>query len=292
MAFDVRDLVDEGSSAAVYRLPEKQVLKLFRDGMAEELVRYEYDAARFAHDLGIFVGRPVEMRRLDDRWGIIFEDLERPTLRVELNRKPLRQWASLKALAERHAQIHQHPGKDHLVFQRHALLRRIESAHVSDALKCAALNVLDDLPVGDRLCHGDLHPGNAIMTGQGLAIIDWFKASIGHPATDIARTELLLRFAQYGVRLRHIPLLRVRRHVAAASYLRFYAKASGLALNDISHWRLPVGVAWLQGQDGIHEDGLRKLLARLARKHVEKAQNILKIYVDLLPLPLIALQSC
>jgi len=96
MAFDVRDLVDEGSSAAVYRLPEKQVLKLFRDSMAEELVRYEYDAARFAHDSGIFVGRPVEMRRFDDRWGIIFEDLERPTLRVELNRKPLRQLASLR----------------------------------------------------------------------------------------------------------------------------------------------------------------------------------------------------
>jgi hypothetical protein len=37
--------------------------------MAEELVRYEYDAARFAHDSGIFVGRPVEMRRFDDRWA-------------------------------------------------------------------------------------------------------------------------------------------------------------------------------------------------------------------------------
>ena len=38
-----------------------------------------------------------------------------------------------------------------------------------------------------RLCHGDLHPGNVIMAGEGPVIIDWFDAARGDPIADIAR---------------------------------------------------------------------------------------------------------
>jgi thiamine kinase-like enzyme len=42
------------------------------------------------------------------------------------------------------------------------------------------------------MCHGDLHPGNVIMAGDGPVIIDWFDASRGDPVADIARTSLLM----------------------------------------------------------------------------------------------------
>ena len=44
-----------------------------------------------------------------------------------------------------------------------------------------------------RLCHGDLHPGNVILSGRGPVIVDWFDVAIGDPVADVARTSLLLR---------------------------------------------------------------------------------------------------
>jgi aminoglycoside phosphotransferase (APT) family kinase protein len=43
-----------------------------------------------------------------------------------------------------------------------------------------------------RLCHGDLHPANIIVTAAGPIVVDWFDASRGDGTLDIARTSLLL----------------------------------------------------------------------------------------------------
>ena len=43
-----------------------------------------------------------------------------------------------------------------------------------------------------RLCHGDLHPSNVILTRDGPVIVDWFDASRGDPVADVARSSLML----------------------------------------------------------------------------------------------------
>ena len=43
-----------------------------------------------------------------------------------------------------------------------------------------------------HLCHGDLHPSNVILSPRGPMIVDWFDASRGDPAADIARSTLVL----------------------------------------------------------------------------------------------------
>ena len=48
------------------------------------------------------------------------------------------------------------------------------------------------------MCHGDLHPGNVIMAGDGQVIIDWFDASRGDQVADIARTSLLMSVRAHG----------------------------------------------------------------------------------------------
>ena len=40
-------------------------------------------------------------------------------------------------------------------------------------LATGVLALLESLPPGDGLCHGDLHPGNVIMTAEGPRLIDW-----------------------------------------------------------------------------------------------------------------------
>jgi Phosphotransferase enzyme family len=47
---------------------------------------------------------------------------------------------------------------------------------------CAALI---DLDVPDTLIHGDLHPGNIVLTANGHVVVDWSNAAVGNPFVDL-----------------------------------------------------------------------------------------------------------
>jgi aminoglycoside phosphotransferase (APT) family kinase protein len=48
---------------------------------------------------------------------------------------------------------------------------------------------------GDALVHGDLHPGNVMLTTDGPLVIDWTNAVRGPPGADVAVTWLLMAAA-------------------------------------------------------------------------------------------------
>jgi hypothetical protein len=57
--------------------------------------------------------------------------------------------------------------------------------------KAFALSLLDGLPEGSALLHGDFHPGNILSEGGKYFIIDWFGVTKGDPVSDVAHTYLL-----------------------------------------------------------------------------------------------------
>ncbi len=77
-----------------------------------------------------------------------------------------------------------------------------------DAIMLAALHrSLAAIPIGDTalpsegerresFVHGDLHPGNVMLTTDGPVVIDWEGARIGACDTDVATTWLLLETAE------------------------------------------------------------------------------------------------
>jgi aminoglycoside phosphotransferase (APT) family kinase protein len=68
---------------------------------------------------------------------------------------------------------------------------RMAAAAVDPSLAAA----LDMMPAGDRpprMCHGDLHPSNVILTARGPMLVDWFDAARGDRISDIARSSLTL----------------------------------------------------------------------------------------------------
>ncbi|HDS29201.1 MAG TPA: aminoglycoside phosphotransferase family protein, partial [Candidatus Acetothermia bacterium] len=132
----------------------------------------------------------------------------------------------------------------------------------------AATERLRGLPEGDRICHGDFHPDNVLMTSRGPMIIDWGPATAGHPAADVAWTILLFRYAGVppgtprGIRA----LLAALRRLMLRTYLRTYARCGGLSRKEIQPWLLPVAI--LRLGDGIVEerDALQALIGRELRR--------------------------
>src|SRR2546426_971994 len=54
------------------------------------------------------------------------------------------------------------------------------------------LALIDRLPPGDNLCHGDLTPGNVIMTADGPKLVDWVSAMRGPAVLDLGFLHVIL----------------------------------------------------------------------------------------------------
>lgn len=256
-------LIGSGGSAEVFRLDGGRVLKLYREGLDPGIIAREHDGVRHAQEQGLHVARAFGTQEHGGRHGIIFEELTgKPLLRHVLLR-PLHSRAILRRFADYHAQIHRCSGEG-LPHAQHDIVHvRILNAEADDRLKQMALDRLLAIPRGNRLCHGDFHPGNAILTRHGIAAIDWSNGSIGDPAGDVARTELLLRHASHGPLLRRFPALRRLRDMTADLYLAQYRETSGLSDEGVERWRLPMAVAALVPGSLVHREAL---LARLQRQ--------------------------
>ena len=94
------------------------------------------------------------------------------------------------------------------------LERQIKSVHkLDEKQKENILNKLHSIKFDSRLCHGDFHPFNLILSEKNVSIIDWVDACSGDIRADVFRTYLL--YAQS-----HIEL--------AEMYLQIYCRNTDL----------------------------------------------------------------
>jgi Ser/Thr protein kinase RdoA (MazF antagonist) len=107
-------------------------------------------------------------------------------------------WALLgyaRTLAEAQIRINNVQAPADLPGIRQTLATRIDAAALRPQRRDFARRILDGLPAGDRLCHGDFHPGNVLVGADRVSVIDWANATRGVPEADYARTVLLLEQA-------------------------------------------------------------------------------------------------
>src|SRR6266581_1668189 len=128
---------------------------------------------------------------VDGRPGLVAERIVGSDLMSLLTGSPWLFLRAATAMATTHAAMHECQAPASLPQLNDELRQRIELAPILRTdLASYALDVLDGLPAGDRLSHGDFHPGNMMGTWETLAVIDWGDASRGDPLADVARTEL------------------------------------------------------------------------------------------------------
>ncbi len=224
-----------GRTAAVYAWGDGRVLKLFCDGFTERAVEHEAEVARAIHACGQPAPAVHDVVCVSGRYGIVYERVDGPTMLDMLRQKPWRLLRYARQLATLQAHMHACAGPSEIPPQRERLAGRIRRADaLPDDVRDGVLSALADMPEGDRMCHGDLHPGNIVLTAMGPVIIDWMDATRGNSLADVARSSVLIMgFAQeQGAGLLLRPFLRVFH----AIYLRQYYSLRPGGKRQVRRW--------------------------------------------------------
>lgn len=253
MNVDLGQPIAYGRTAEIYAWQEGQVLKLFYDWFELERIAYEARIGEAIHASGLPVPAVSGMLRVNDRNGLVYQRVDGDSMLNSLFRKPWRVLRYAKRAAELHAEMHASTTQANIPSQRQILTGKLRHAQALSAnLRSKVLIALESMPGGDRLCHGDFHPGNILITNQGEIVIDWIDTSSGNPLADLARTTIITLGAADCQVQGALPRAFVR--IFHTAYVRHYFRLRPGGKQEYDRWlpivaaaRLSENIAELEG---------------------------------------------
>ena len=267
---ELGEKIASGRSADIHAWNRGQVVKLFLPACAQ-VAETEATAARLAAAARLPVPAFFGRIERDGRVGLVFARVDSPSLDIRMQRRPWQARQCMRSFARLHAQIHSVCAPD-LASLHERLAERICLAVVDEGLKNAALRLLAHLPEGDRLCHGDFHPGNVLLTPAGPIAIDWPNAARGVPDADVAQSILLFRHAAPLTVPIGRTFLRLGRSFAARSYVSAYLAAGTVDRDACDRWLPVLAVARLA--EGIASE--RQKLISLAQRALRRDAPVVR----------------
>lgn len=231
--------IAQGRTAEVYVWDDQHVLKLYRDWWPDSEVENEARIARAVHHSGIPSPAVGEIIEVSGRRGLVYERVVGISMLRDMNAHPWTIFQHARTLAELQVKINQQsisglPSyKDRL---RHDVNR---AEQLTEDLRKKALALLEVLPAGNQLCHGDYHPGNVILTKEGPIVIDWLTACSGIPWADVARTSMILNIGVKSAGKQVSTLIRLMVILYYRMYLQRYRALVPDSQNELNRW-LPV----------------------------------------------------
>lgn len=230
---ELGELVGAGASSTVHAWTPGRVVKLFRPGF-EAQAAGEARRARALAAAGVPCPAVHELLEIDGRIGIVFDRVH--------GRSALGRRDGAAITARVHVDLHD-------VIAPEDLPRLVDTL---------AERGITGLPDGDRVYHGDFHPGNILHDGAGWSVIDWSDAHRAHPAADVACSILAIGYRG----LRDGPTAddaHRRRARAADHYLDTYAALRPRVLDDLHRWTSAIGTLLLELEpDTAFADDLRR----------------------------------
>ena len=202
------NVVARGSRSALHAYGRGAIVKVPAppdDWMAEDWILCEARYAEAARAAGAPAARLLDIEWIEGRPASVWERVEGETLWEHVLDRPRRSAEAGRRLAELQLALVELAAPVELPSQ-HARLAgkiRIAAARVDPGV-ASAVELIPERVGRMRLCHGDLHPSNVILSREGPVIVDWYDASRGDAVADVARTCMTL-LGDGGVGPRHLP---------------------------------------------------------------------------------------
>ncbi len=232
--------IARGRTAEIFALPRNRVLKLYMIDVGADTVANERKAQRWAQRQGLPVPRTGLAKHIEGRHGFVMEHIEGIDGMKFIMQNLGDFEEEARRLAELQVRVNGCRGGK-LIDRRRLLLSRIQRCSRLAAFEKDQLAaILERLPQGDRLVHGDFHPGNVMRTPSGPVIIDWIDAGRGVPEADVARSLVLFGAPLVGSR----PSEDTRDRFTQV-YLEHYLLVSDVRLTNLEDWHLVTAAARL-----------------------------------------------
>jgi aminoglycoside phosphotransferase (APT) family kinase protein len=188
------ELVARGTRSSVRAYGDGAVVKVPDVATADVWIRFEAAYAEAARNAGAPVPRLLGVESIGGRAASVWERVEGQSMWQHAVDRPERSGELGRLLADVHRSLFDLVPPVTLPRQRDRLASKIRrSAATIEPSFAQALELMPEAASAPRLCHGDLHPSNVIMSPDGPMVVDWFDASRGDPLADIARSLLVLR---------------------------------------------------------------------------------------------------
>lgn len=266
MAANVGAVVARGSRSTVHELGTDAVAKVPLPNTAEAWIRYEAEYSSAARLAGAPVPEFLGFIEHEGRTASVYQRARGPVMWDAIRDDPasVSMYGALLADLQRRLAELVPPVTVPLFADR--VRCKVRAAAVDVGV--VAADVLAELPTDGPvvLCHGDLHPGNVVLTDDGPMLVDWFDAGRGDPLADVARSTLLIAPDADGAAApAHLAGgdLQLRRRLAGA----FLEARGELDEDRLARWRAVMAIARIaegvasSGLDGLWHAWMRSVAA-------------------------------
>lgn len=227
---DLGSPIAKGNTAKIY-LQEDRIIKVFNNNLPPSESLYEANKQKIAYSCGLLVPKILDVIEVDGKQAIIMEYINGRTIGDLLTENMNQAEYYMNISIDVQRKIHMVVAPDSLESMTVKLRRQIELAPQLNAKqKNALLKKLESMTYEKRLCHGDFHVFNLILSDDKVTIIDWVDSSAGDIRADVYRTYLL--YTQFSEEI-------------AELYLLLSCEKSGLLKEEIFQWAPIIAAARL-----------------------------------------------
>ena len=180
-------ILGKGGSGTVYRLNEDTIVKVFKEGKEYGDIDKERGYARTAFVAGIPTAISFDIVKVGSQLGAVFECMNSDTLSNAFKSHPEKFDEYIDKYVELYRLLSTTEVKDTFENIRELSLERLNrmekflGAQDTDILR----NCVNAMPDPNTLVHGDFHPGNIMLQGDELMLIDMADLTNGPAKYDL-----------------------------------------------------------------------------------------------------------